>query len=105
MKKPKGIYKWLIFVAIVIIVALLLMWPPVSNAIAPVFKTTGDKIRQVARTIVGIGIGVALVSWGIAALSLPLLGGAMVIIGLAVLAYSVWPLFSGGSRGSDVPTK
>lgn len=102
-KKVKPIFKFLTFVAIVIVIALLLMWPPVSDRVAAMANTTGDRVRSVARTIAGIGLGVALVTWGIAAISVPVLGVAMVVIGLALLAYSVWPLFRPAPNKVEMP--
>lgn len=101
-KKPKLLYKFIAFVAVVVLVAIALMIPPVSDKVGEWVKVPGAKIRAVAQTIVGIGIGVMLISWGIAALSLPVLGGAMIVIGLAILAYSVWPLFRSSKSSNDL---
>jgi hypothetical protein len=97
MKKPKFIYKFLTFVAIVLIIAFLLTLDPVANQVSKVTGAAADKIKMAAQYIVGIALGVMLISWGIAAISLPLLGGAMILIGLAILAYSLWPLFKSNS--------
>lgn len=99
MKAQKGkfkgtIYKFLAFLGVVIVVALFLQIPMVSDYVGKVAGVTGEKVRSVARTIASLGIGVALVTWGIASLAVPVLGGAMIVAGLALLAYSVWPLFA-----------
>lgn len=98
MKKNKSkfkgnIFKFLAFLGIVIVVAMLLQIPMVSDYVAKLTGSTGEKIRSVARTIASIAVGVALVTWGIASLAVPILGGAMIVAGLALLAYSLWPLF------------
>lgn len=92
--KFKGnIFKFLAFLGVVIIVAMLLQIPVLSDYVAKVTGSTGDKIRSVARTIASLAIGVALVTWGIASLAVPVLGGVMIVAGLVLVAYSVWPLF------------
>lgn len=103
MKKKKGfLFSLMAFVAVVVVLALILMIPPVSNYVSKVTGVASEKLRSVAATIVGTGAGVLLVGWGIAALSMPILGGAMIVIGLALLAYSLWPLFSPRSSSNDL---
>lgn len=98
MKRKKGLFKFLAFVAVVVVVALLLMIPQVATAVGKVTGVTSERIRSVAATIVGAGVGVLLVGWGIAALSVPFLGVAMIVIGLALLAYTLWPLFKPANK-------
>lgn len=93
MKRKKGIFKFLAFVGVVVVIALLMMIPAVANAVGKVTGVTGERIRSVASTIVGAGVGVLLVGWGVAALSVPFVGVAMIVIGLALMAYTLWPLF------------
>ena len=102
MKKKKGIVAWMIFVSIVVVVALILMIPQASDALGKMVGVSGEKIRNVARTIVGAGVGVLLVSYGVTALAVPILGGALIVIGLALLAYSLWPLFKKTSSANDL---
>ena len=95
-----GIFKFLAVLAVVIIVSLILQIRPVSDYVGKVAGVAGDKVREVARVIASIAIAVALVTWGIASLAVPVLGGAMILAGLALLAYSVYPLFKSGSPGT-----
>lgn len=98
MKKKKGfLFTFLSFVAVVVVLAMICMIPPVADWIAKTTGVASEKIKSIAATVVGAGVGVLLVGWGIAALSLPILGGAMIIGGLALLAYSLWPLFKKSS--------
>ena len=100
--KFKGpIYTVLTLLAIIILVAMLLQVKPVTDAVSKATGIAADKIREGAKLVVGIGLGLALVTWGIAALSLPILGGAMILVGLALLAYSVWPLFQSKPAGME----
>ena len=101
-QKRKPITKFMIFTAIVVVIALLLSIPQVASQVGKVTGWASDKVVSVARTIVGIGLGVLLVTWGIAALSIPILGGALIVIGLTLLAFSLWPLFK---PSSSIPQK
>jgi len=102
-KKFKGpLYTFLIIVSFVVLVAMLLTWKPVTDQVSKWTGVAADKIRSGAQTVVGIGLGVALVTWGIAALSVPILGGAMILVGLALVAYAVWPLFKSSPAGTQV---
>lgn len=78
---------------------LLLLIPPISEPIAKVIGWTGDKLRAVAQTVAGICVGIVLVLFGIAAAgaALPVLGGIMIIAGLGMMAWNVWPLFQSSS--------
>lgn len=93
-KKFKGpLYTFLMIVSFVILIAMLLQWKPVTDQVSKWTGIASDKIKSTAQTVVGLGLGIALVTWGIAALSVPILGGAMIVVGLVLLAYSLWPLF------------
>lgn len=89
-----AIFKFMIVLVIVILVAMLLTTKPVAGAVSKMTGWAADKIQNTARLVVGIAIAVALVTWGIAVLSIPVLGVGMIIAGLALLTYSVWPLFT-----------
>lgn len=92
MKKAKGIMKVLTFLAIVIIVALILQITPVADWVGKMTGVTGDKIKSAARTVITIALAAVIVSWGIAALAVPVLGVSMVLIGLVMLAWAVYPM-------------
>lgn len=97
-KKFKGpMFTFLTILGIVILVAMLLTMQPVADQVSKWTGIASDKIKSTARTVVGLGLGVALVTWGIAALSVPILGGAMILVGLGLLVYSLWPLFKSKS--------
>lgn len=90
----KIVYKFIGFLVIVAIVAMLLMVPPVQKAVAKATGAAEDKIRFVAGTIAGTAIGLILVNFGIVALaSIPVVGIALILAGLALAAYALYPLF------------
>jgi hypothetical protein len=98
-KRIPFIYKVLIAIGLILLLAMIVMIPPVTAKVATWTNTPLDTVRSWAQTAAGIALGAALVTWGIAALAIPILGGIMIIAGLALLAYSVWPLFSTSSTG------
>lgn len=91
-RKAKGILKFIMFLAVVIIVCLLIQMVP---GIAPwIEKTTGWKnVKAGAKTVATVALGAVVVSWGIATLSIPILGASMVVIGLVLIGYAVYPMF------------
>jgi hypothetical protein len=97
MKKSAKII--LAVLAFVVLLCIALSFDPVANTVSKVTGMASAKIKNIARTIVGAGIGVMLIYFGVLALAAtPIVGIALLVIGLAVLSYSVWPLFtsSGG---------
>lgn len=92
-KRSKFIVWFLLILAIIVILSLILLLPPVSDRVGKMIGKTGDAVRGVAQTVAGIVIGIMLVTWGIAALEIPILGGAMIVAGLGMLGWNVYPLF------------
>lgn len=83
-----------IIVAILVILAMILLIPTVSNWLGGVVNQSGDTIRGWAQTTVGAGVGVLLLIVGVQSLAVPALGISLIIIGLALLVYALWPLFA-----------
>lgn len=90
--------------AVFLLLCLLLSFPQVSNGVAgsigsalnwpkEKIEQVGEFVKDIARVALGVGIGVALIMAGAAA-SIALIGVALVVVGLAVIAYSVWGIFS-----------
>lgn len=90
----KTIYKILIVVGVVALLAMIMLIDPVATGVANVTGAAKSKVKSIAQTVVGIAIGVALVTWGIAVLSIPVLATVMIILGLALITYALWPLFA-----------
>lgn len=78
---------------IIVIICMIILLPPVSEKIADMAGSTGDKVRGWAQTIAGLAVGTMLVTWGIGALAVPMLGVIMIAAGLAMIAWNLWPLF------------
>ena len=88
-------------VAFVVILCMILSFDPVATQVSKVTGMASAKVKGWARTIAGAGVGIMLISFGVTALAaMPIVGIALIVIGLAILAYSVWPLFSSGGVGA-----
>lgn len=85
--------KILAVLCVVIIICILLQFDPVAKFVAEKTGKTVDFVKSTARTVLVVALGGALVSWGVAALSVPFVGIAMIAIGLALVAYALWPMF------------
>jgi len=84
---------------IVLFALLLNMWPAASDSVAKVFKTTGQKVRAVAQTVIGVGVGLILVSFGVTALAVaPIVGVVLIVIGLVLAGWTLYPLFNNGPQ-------
>lgn len=95
-KRTPLLYKIVGFLAIVVIICLVLLIPPVSDAAGKVVGWTGAKLRMVAETVAGIAVGAIIAIVGViaAGAGLPILGGILLIAGLGTLVWNVVPLFN-----------
>lgn len=97
MKKRSIGFKLIALMAFVVVVCIILLIPPVTAKVATMTGITSAKIKYVAQTIIGAGVGLMLISFGVAALTAPIVGIILIGIGITLLAYSLWPLFKGSS--------
>lgn len=103
--KKKPSYKLQAILGIVGIIALILSFAQVSEFVAGLFGKTGsDKVNlgfhisSIAKTIFLTVVGLILVTSGIASLMFPIIGIPLIIVGLAMVLYGVWPLFKKQER-------
>lgn len=95
---------WFRIIAIVVIVVLIciliLAIPGAASKVASWTGTSVQKVKDTAVTIIGIGIGAMLISFGVTALAVPWVGIALIVVGLAILGWSLWTSGWFGNRGS-----
>jgi len=91
--KTKTLYKIIAFVAIIVLIAMIILIPPVGTWVAKTTGIDGSKLRGIAQTVVAAGIGLILVMAGIAAMAVPIVGVTLILIGVGAIAWAVWPLF------------
>lgn len=100
MAKPK-VNKILMALVGIMVLALLLSFKKVSDAVEDVVNVPTDVIQYWARIILGGAVGLFLIYSGIVAMPVPILGASLMVVGVAVLGYSVWPLVGGGQTMDD----
>ena len=93
MKRKSIAFKLIAFLVVIVVLAMIVLIPPVTNKVAGWTGTAASKVKYIAQTIVGAGVGLLLVSFGVAALSAPIVGICLILAGVALAAYSLWPLF------------
>lgn len=95
MKKRSKFSVWILLIgAIVLIICLLLLIPPVADKVSTWTNIASDKLRSVAQTVAGIVVGIILILVGIASLEIPILGGALIIAGLGMMGWNIYPLWA-----------
>ena len=104
MKKVKGIMKIIAGLAILILIALILLfWPSAATKVANALKVPITTFNSVLGTVVGGGIGLVLIHFGVLSLAVPWIGATLIIIGLALLVYAAWPWFGSSTSSSTGP--
>lgn len=83
-----------IALAIIMLLSLLMSFKPVADVVSKATGVATDTIMNWARIILGTSIGLYLISAGVAALAVPVVGVILIVVGLALLAWSWWPIFS-----------
>lgn len=91
--------KFTLFAALVALLALICMWEPAAREVANVTGKTVGQIQSLAKVVLGIALGVTLMSIGAGAITVPWVGVTLIALGLAMTVYSAWPLFT-----SSTPT-
>jgi len=86
--------KFTIALAIFLLLALILSFPAVASKAGQMVGVAGDKVLFWARTALAVGIGLFLISSGVAALAAPVVGVILIVVGLALVTWAVWPIFS-----------
>jgi len=103
-KRSKAMVYIMIGLVLLIILSLLCLFTPVANRVGGWVGKTGDQIKSIAQTVAGIALGILLVTWGIAALEIPPLGIGMIVAGLGMLGWNIYPLFSSSTTTVSTDT-
>lgn len=104
-KKVSNQLKVLGVVGIIALVFMAILWiPKVKETLAEAFKTTAENMAYVSRIGLGTTVGVIVILSGVAALVVPIVGITLILVGLAMAIYSLWPLFY-NSAASVLPEK
>jgi len=95
-KKKSNLDKFIYFLVAIMALALLLSFEAVGGPVGQSLNI--PKVSAIARVVLGTGIGIYLITTGVAALAVPLVGVALIVIGLIIAAYALWPLFNRGGE-------
>ena len=98
----KTIVKLMTAVVIIVIIAMLMMFDPIAQKVGGAIGVLPDKLKYWGGVASALGIGVLLIITGVASLTVPILGTAMILVGLALLAYYLYPLLKGSSSNSKM---
>lgn len=94
---------------IVAVIAILLSFAKVADVVAKLIygnksgaeqSTLSQKIQSYAKTAVAVSLGLFLISTGAAALAVPVVGVAMIVVGVVLVAYALWPFFTRSSSAN-----
>lgn len=83
---------------LVMLITLVLSFRPAAAKVGEWTGIAGETLVFWSRTIFITALGLYLVNLGVAGLVVPWIGISLIVIGLALVAYSWWPFFS--SKGA-----
>lgn len=89
--KFKKFFMFVGILAILVIIALVMLFIPESaTKVAEWTGSTTQKVKDTAVAVIGVAIGLLLISFGVAALAVPFVGGSLIVIGLALGGWAVY---------------
>jgi len=100
MAKPRA-KKILMVIVGVMVLAMLLSFEKVAEVAGDAVNIPVKQIRDITKIVLGGAIGLFLIYSGVMAMALPWLGASLIIVGVAVLGSSVWPLFGGPAMNDE----
>lgn len=78
---------------LVMVLALALSFPAVAEPVGKVVNVASSKIVSVAKLVFMLSLAVFLIVSGVGALSVPVVGVSLIVIGLALMAIYAIPFF------------
>lgn len=101
--RRKGwIKKASIFLVVLLAIGLLFSFDGSASWLADKINQPVDVVKKVVKTIVLVTLGLFLISTGAASLAVPIIGGALIVIGIALVAYGLYPWFKKDRDAVDV---
>jgi CBS-domain-containing membrane protein len=102
-KRKKSIIEIIIGVLVVtLIISLLMTFQPVADLVAKPFNTAGILVKNVANTVFFTALGLLLVLLGIKALASPIVGVALIIIGLYMIYQAIRNSYPVGKKLENI---
>jgi CBS-domain-containing membrane protein len=102
-RKKRSIVEVIIGVLVVtLLVSLLLTFQPVADIIAKPFNAAGVIVKNAANTVFFSALGLLLVLLGIKALASPIVGVALIIIGLFMIWQAIRNSYPVGKKLDNI---
>ncbi len=100
-KRANKLAMYLYIVIVVMLLALILSFDRVSTFVGATLNIAAGKVQNTARTVLGVAIGIYMISSGVAALAIPIIGISLLVVGVVLVGYSLWPYLTkmGSSEG------
>lgn len=99
--------KFIMFVGLLAILIIMcvaiIAFPKLAYKISDWTNTSVDTVRRTVLAVAGIALGLTLVSFGVGALAVPIVGGALIVVGLIIIAAAIWYSDWFGSSNAQVP--
>jgi len=97
MKKlGKNLQKFTMAIVVVMFLAMLLCFEKIAEAVGGATNQATETITGYAKIALGVSIGLFLISSGAAAMAVPIVGVALIAVGVILVAYVLWPFFQRG---------
>jgi len=95
-KRANKAMMWMYALIILMFLAMIMSFKTVSDLVGDKVGIAGNKIGDIARTVLGASVGVYLIGAGVAALTVPIIGVALIAVGIVIAAYFLWPWLNKG---------
>jgi hypothetical protein len=80
--------------AIIMALALLMSFEFVAAPVGKMIGVASNRVANISKTVFIGALGLFLISSGVAALAVPVVGIILIAIGVVLVGYAVWPFFS-----------
>jgi len=95
-KRTSKVMMWVYILIVIMFLAMIMSFKTASDFVGDKVNIAGDKIGDIAKTVLGAGVGVYLIGAGVAALTVPFIGIALIALGVVIAAYFLWPWLNTG---------
>ena len=92
-KQNKNLKYFTYSLVVIMLLAMLLSFQKIGDAAGNVIDVAGDEVSDIAMTVLGVAIGLFLISTGVASLVVPWFGLTLITTGLSVSGYHLYPYF------------
>jgi len=99
--------KWfnilMVIIVVIMLLSFLLSFEPVAKVVADTVGKPIQAVKDFAKTVLLVAIGAFLITSGVAAMAVPVLGAALIIVGLGLMWWGLAPIFQSGKTYPTIP--